>query len=301
MKKCGFIIFLCSISIVINPAKGSYVLIISSLNIPLYGDLEKEITKSISIPVKFINLESGTNAEYIQMTIRKTQPSEIITIGKKATKLGLNYHGTIPLIYCMVVFPEEIIPKNEKQVYGISMMAKPEHFVKLIENLTQVEKVFVLYDPKYNENYLNALKETNASFKIEIISPPEEKKILNWKPDTKEKCAVILLPTTHLLTDEVISYLCKLSVINSFPIIGFSPNQIKNGAALSLFLDNKSISTKIIEIENSLNRKENISTSWPYILYPGNSKVSYSLKLCSSLSLNTERIKEVGGIEVENQ
>lgn len=171
----------------------------------------------------------------------------IITIGKDAYGKLLPIKGANPLIYTMVLFPDNSKLPHPPDVMGVAMIPSPGRQLQILRECVGINSVTIFVNPEINAQFvsdLDKLAPKDLEYSLKKIS--SERQFLNSLDENfPASDAILLIPEPTVLTEEGIKKLVRRSYEERKPIIGFAPMYLGLGAALSLSVS-ETITAKVV-------------------------------------------------------
>lgn len=175
----------------------------------------------------------------------------IVTVGTTATADVLRKVHNIPVLFSMVLDPENIL-QNRTDVVGASLNIPFTLQIELISKvLPRVETVGLLYDPEKSENtvqeYLTLAKHSDFHLKaFPVTSPKELPKALSKV--SKETDALLGIVDSSVYTSRTTEFIIRYTIKNQLPFIGISPSYVKAGALCSLVFDSRDVGRQTAQL-----------------------------------------------------
>jgi putative ABC transport system substrate-binding protein len=187
----------------------------------------------------------------------KVKPDLILAIGVWALQVVSERGKDIPIVYAMVLNPQNVIKAGAKNITGASMNVPVELTTNLFNELSpKIRRVGVIYNPIHTENLVRqgriaARQRGLQLIAKEIRSPKEAIAALDSIQD--EIDALWILPDDTNLVSEVTQYMLLFSYRQRIPLIGLSERQAEIGALLSVsFASSEDIGRQAGELANTI-------------------------------------------------
>lgn len=187
----------------------------------------------------------------------KVKPDLILAIGVWALQVVSERAKDIPVVYAMVLNPQNVIKAGAKNITGASMNVPVELTTNLFNELSaKIRRVGVIYNPIHTENLVRqgriaARQRGLQLIAKEIRSPKEAIAALDSIQD--EIDALWILPDDTNLVSEVTQYMLLFSYRQRIPLIGLSERQAEIGALLSVsFASSEDIGRQAGELANAI-------------------------------------------------
>ena len=209
-------------------------LILLSLRIRPYEALAKEMVNEFEgYQTKAVYLDEDPKAP---SRIPKMKPSVIVTVGQEAIKTSIPYRDGIPLVYTMVLFPNQILPEAQSGISGIAMIPSPERQLKVLKEGFNLHRIGLVYNPDLTgflvEHFEGHSPQGIACEAIPVRSEGELLKRL--KSGLGGIDGLLLIPDPTVLTEQGIKTIISTCFEEKIPLIGFSPMYLDLGAAFTL-------------------------------------------------------------------
>ncbi len=203
--------------------------------------------------------------------IRSRTPDLILAIGINAALLAKEEFRDIPVVYCMVMYPEkyDFATAIRNNLKGISLkISVKDQMVALRSIIPELKRVGIIYNP-YNTEHLvkeaeNILKNLGVDLVTEKINsgklvPEAFRKLLNKGIDV-----YWLTADPTVVTIDSFRFLLVSAFDNNIPLMAYSEKFVEAGALLSLSPDYFSIGKQAAGIANEFLEGSN-SASTPVI------------------------------------
>jgi putative tryptophan/tyrosine transport system substrate-binding protein len=187
----------------------------------------------------------------------KVKPDLILAVGVWALQVVSERAKDIPVVYAMVLNPQNVLKAGAKNITGASMNVPVEITTNLFNELSpKIRRVGVIYNPVHTENLVRqgriaARQRGLQLIAKEIRSPKEAIAALDSIQD--EIDALWILPDDTNLVSEVTQYMLLFSYRQRIPLIGLSERQAEIGALLSVsFASSEDIGRQAGELANTI-------------------------------------------------
>ncbi|MCP4400720.1 MAG: hypothetical protein GY801_25890 [bacterium] len=175
----------------------------------------------------------------------------IVTVGTTATVDVLRKVHDIPVLFSMVLDPENILQKHSA-VVGASLNIPFKLQIELISKvLPRVKTVGLLYDPGKNEDtiqrYLTQAKQSDLRLKAFPVTSPKEIPTALSKV-RKETDALLGIVDSSVYTSRTTEFIIRYTIKNQLPFIGISPSYVKAGALCSLVFDSRDVGRQTAQL-----------------------------------------------------
>lgn len=179
----------------------------------------------------------------------------IVTVGTSASAEVARTITKIPIVFSMVLDPQEVIPQRAN-IVGASLNIPVEFQLKLIkETLPAVKTVGVIYDPHKNAEYVRRLEVVAPQFRLTIKGFPviSQKAIPDALEQVKEETDALLgIVDNTVYTSRTTEFIIRFTVQKYVPFIGLSASYVKAGALCSLVFDNYDIGRQTAQLAEKI-------------------------------------------------
>jgi putative ABC transport system substrate-binding protein len=244
MPRTKFLLFiLCFIFLTVwcHAAERVVVSVVFSSDIEAYtqawnGFEEFLGEKKVSLWVSEYNLNKEEPTE-IYSKIDKEKPDIVVTLGSQASKLAKEKIKEIPVVFCMIFHPKQMIGSN---ITGVSMEIPAEIQIKGIkEILPDAKNIGLIYSPGSKADYeaiswIYGLK----GFKLITRKVDSEEELSSALKDISGQIDFFLMiPDSKIYSPISVKHLLIQSLREEFPVIGLSSLYTKAGALFSFDCD----------------------------------------------------------------
>lgn len=210
----------------------------------------RESLKQSGVPV-VIKEYMCTQDKCVIIKEELTKPDLIFTLGTQSTRCSMNSIHDIPILFSMVLDPEES-GLNAENLTGVSLNIPFKEYGRILKKIFRKNcTIGVLYNPEENASFVKEAAEVARSMQFKIKSSA----IVSLK-DFNDVSHNLL---THIdvfwfIADTVVCQpvLVKKILQDCFkhkvPVIGLSPYYVKAGALFSLNCDYKDIGRQAGEL-----------------------------------------------------
>lgn len=172
-------------------------------------------------------------------------------IGTNALIFANDETDNIPIVYCLVLKPEQYVTK-ERNMTGIAFMASVKFQAQKLKLINpDIKRIGVMYDPG---NSSSLIKESKLIFKesgIDLIA----KKVYSTKAvpavlrSLEGKVDMLwLIPDGTVLTEESFAYMVSYSLQKNFPILTHAESFVRTGCLISFSVDYFGVGKQAAEI-----------------------------------------------------
>lgn len=244
MNKYLLIIFFLIIHIPGIDAYGLDVLSINSRDVDAYNkSLEgfKSVVKADYRDFVFTGDDEEIK-KIIYKSISTKKPDIILAIGRDSMLALQDRYYNIPVVYCMVMYPEKLdLDKFRNKVTGVTLKVPINTQISTMKAIMpKVKTLGVVYDPMHSKAVIKEAREVSKRLGVDLVIgkinsrkavPNVVRKIIN-KID-----AFWLIPDATIISVEAFEFLHLITLEKRMPLIAFSEGLVKNGALASLAAD----------------------------------------------------------------
>ena len=230
-------ILLISVLLVALPALADELLILQSRRERAATELRSSVTRTVPVTTRVVILSDYAEVDLPRL-VREEQPAVILTIGEPALKAARKIRG-VPVVAVMALSlgANRSVPAN---VTGIDLRISPERYLKVFKALG-LKRVGVEYDPARSGVYLAKAQHAAAQAGVELVlrpvtQPAEGVKQLNGLKGSVTD-GLWLVPDASVVTALNLEANGSFSLEQRKPIVSYTKEHLKKGAAISLDLD----------------------------------------------------------------
>ncbi len=286
VTKLGLVLFLISFSQWCFAAEeAATVAVIFSSEIAPYqqawqGFKEFFERKKIALQIYTYSLKQQ-ETEAIYSKIKKQKQDIILTIGSGASKSARQNVTHIPVVFSMVLNPQEFVSSN---ITGVSLNIPVILQLREIKRLLpDLKKIGTIYSPETLHLY-NEISQACGELDCQLIS----RKVSSGenisgalKSISDEIDCFLMIPDTGIYFPKAVEYLLIEGLKRKFPVIGLSSYYTRAGALVSFECDYHDIGMQAGEIALKILEGQRPDTILP--VAPG--KVRFSLNLLTAKHL----------------
>lgn len=144
-------------------------------------------------------------------------------------------------LYAAILNPRKHIPAPSPEVCGVPLNIPVSEQIRAIhQGLPQARRIGILFDPENNEDFYAAAAEAGAKrgLSVEPLRARAKKEIpeiLRSRLDAVD--AIWLIPDATIISETLIEYIIKTSLLRQTPVVGYNQFFHASGAALSFVFD----------------------------------------------------------------
>jgi len=180
------------------------------------------------------------------LSIKKTPPDLVLSVGSTATEVAYNEGRRFPVIFTMVQYPEDSgFTRGRKAARGnfsgVSLDVSPWlQFETLRRIAPWVKRIGVLYDPSDTSSAVAEARAAARDHTVELIavpvySPARVPEVLNSLSGRID--ALWSVADSTVFNSKSIKYVISFALRNRIPFIGISSYFVREGALLSVSPD----------------------------------------------------------------
>lgn len=178
------------------------------------------------------------------------QYDALVAVGPGALRYLQSRVGVVPLLFGMVLNPENIITNSATSCSGVSLnIPIEEQFSALVESFPWAARVGVLFDPANNQAWFDRAELVAEVMGLEIIplqvNRSNGRLAIDGKLTTLD--ALLFIPDKTIIYRTVIQYVIKQAVFQGIPTIGYNQFFLDSGTALSFIIDYEKIGQQVAE------------------------------------------------------
>jgi putative tryptophan/tyrosine transport system substrate-binding protein len=238
--------------------------------------------KNVALWVSKYSLKEQSPEKIIPQ-ISAEKPQVIFALGTKAQRMARLSFRTIPIVYALVLEPEDVKDPN---MTGVLMDIPAKMRVNEIRRICPDRKRFgIIYS---EESATKAVEIVQYCFELglsvnarKVTSEKELPDALTEMVNKKIDC-FIMVPDTRIYFPQSVKYLLQESIKNKFPVIGLSRFYTKDGALLSFDCDYPDLGRQAAELTLQI-----LNGAKPESLKPVNPRKT-------DVSLNTAIAEKIG-------
>ncbi|MDX8410783.1 MAG: ABC transporter substrate-binding protein [Mariprofundaceae bacterium] len=220
-------------------------------------------------------------------SIRTRSPDHILVLGEESMLAIAGKVTDIPVLYCMVLNPEEKLSQDMHNLTGVSMNVPPDKQMEVLSLLVpSAKKIGVLYDPEEVEHFIQAGRVATTKYRLQLeaqavsssIQAVQEAKAMMSRID-----AFWMVPDRTVTTIDLVKYLLFNARKQGIPLIGVSEKYVRAGSLFAFTAENEALGRQAAEMSNLL-----LNGSGPRDLPPQMArdvKLSINSKVAKSLGL----------------
>jgi putative ABC transport system substrate-binding protein len=259
--------------------------VVISSDIYVYKQAVQGIKQELAADIREYELHGDEQeGRRIMQAILLWKPDVVLTIGPLATVMANSYLKEIPVVFCMVLNPEQKGLKGGK-IGGISMNIEADEQLKLIKRtLPQAKKVGVLYSSA-SDKTIKAAQRAAKKMKIDLIALRVEER--QEVPDKlKELISQMdvfwMLPDNLVIDRESFKFIMLTTLENQIPVLGYSKNIAKAGALFSLAVNSEAVGRQAARLVINIIKKNQPQFD---IFFPEEIEYALNLHIAQTMGL----------------
>jgi putative ABC transport system substrate-binding protein len=183
-----------------------------------------------------------SNEAAIFARVQRAKPDVMITIGSHATASALANSKSEPIVFSMVLYPEQSgFAANRSRVTGASLDIPPDvQFAFVQRLLPDARRVGVLYHPSETGTVVEAARTVATARGLTLVakSITEHDDVVDALEALMEEVDVVWsVADGYVFTPQVTSALILASLRRGVPLIGLSTAHVRAGALAALYCD----------------------------------------------------------------
>ena len=261
------------------------VAILSSMKIRPYELIAQAIQREVKgAETSILYLDQDPEAP---SRISKMNPSAILTVGQEAFKAAIPLRGDAPLVFTMVLFPQEVLSHTEQGVSGIGMIPSPRCQLPILRNGFHFKHILIFYNPSVTGFMAEHFRDEAPPGMTLTLGPVDSdaELVRRLQAGLDDVDAVLLIPDPTVLTEQGLRSLITACYSSSVPLVGFSPMYLNLGAAVTLSVTEDQTAEMAVALASSSEvRGERMDD----VYYPLTCRIQVSRKAKSRLGLGVD-------------
>jgi len=173
-------------------------------------------------------------------TLDEAKFSVLVAVGPEALRYLLPRAGAVPLVYGMVLSPENVVGAAGKLPCGVSLnIPVKSQFAAIRQHFPAVARLGVLFDPENNRAWFENASAVAASMGLELVPLRVNRQSakLDILGDFSSLDVILFIPDKTIISKAVIQHVIKQAVLHRTPVVGYNQFFHDSGAALNLIID----------------------------------------------------------------
>jgi putative ABC transport system substrate-binding protein len=228
-------------ALVPGPAAAGPVVVLKSKSIPAYDRALLGLRAGYGGALITFDLGGRIeNGPAIARVIAARKPGALVTIGAKAAQVARAHLASVPLVYCLVLHPEDM-GLSGKGVHGIPLRVPASEQIQALRRLApRVRRLGLLANPRTAAGMVREAQEAARAAGVTVI--------LAEVTDAKEVPAALerlfskiealwLLPDSAIVSEASLRFLLLESFRRRLPVLAFGKDLVRRGALVALSPD----------------------------------------------------------------
>ncbi len=232
-------------------AKEKMVGVLISQEIVPYVSMVEGLESRIKDPVQRFFLDeagkpyslSGRNA-----TLNPPMYDALVAVGPEALHYLKAQAGSTPLVYGMVLNPDNVVDGPQALPCGVSLnIPAAAQFSSILQHIPYLKRLGVLFDPDNNQAWFEnaAAVAADRGFDLLPLQVSRQDGRLNMVGEFSRLDAILFIPDKSIISKAVIQYVIKQGVINNTPVIGYNQFFADSGAAFNFLIDYQGVGQQV--------------------------------------------------------
>lgn len=188
--------------------------------------------------------------------IRARNPDHILVIGGEAMAALAGEVTDIPILFSMVLSPQDKLKENYENLTGVAMNVAPEKQMAILDALfPSAHRVGVVYQPEESRSLIKAGERALSKQKkqLDAMSISTQKDaIMHLKMALDQNQAYWMIPDQLMRSRELVRYLFFASKKQKKALIGLSDKYVRAGALFALSVQNRQLGEQAGELSNRI-------------------------------------------------
>jgi putative ABC transport system substrate-binding protein len=180
--------------------------------------------------------------EHLADQLQKQSYQAAVGIGPQAMNFLWEKNRTeLPILFSMVLHPEQVVPQNSLPLCGISLSIPVDIQLQSIEHfLPERRRIGLLFHPDHNQDFYEQSVKAARERDLRIIPLPitdqgAVDQVLNQH--LSEVDALWMIPGQALTSKKIVEYIIKQALYARVPVIGYNRFFYESGAAVAFVFD----------------------------------------------------------------
>ena len=233
------------------PSRAAEVLILQSSHSPGYDDALRGFHAVSKKSHRSIVLSDYAEVDVYRI-VKEERPRLVLALGDSALEAARKVRDVPVLAILAFSLPQQ--KHAADNIGGITMLAAPEQYLKLF-NAMGARKIGVLYDPAKTGRYLKRFERDSQQLGLSVMAEPvtNHREIQSKLEKMHGKVdALWMLPDSTVFTTLNKEAFILFSMTHKVPVVTFSSQHLKDGAAASLDVDHFDIGVQAGEMTVSM-------------------------------------------------
>ena len=172
--------------------------------------------------------------------LNPAQYAVLVAVGPEALRYLLPRVGPVPLVYSMVLSPENVVGAVDKLPCGVSLnIPVKDQFAAIRRHFPTVARLGVLFDPENNRAWFEDASAVATAMGLELVPLRVNRQSakLDIIGDFTQVDTILFIPDKSIISKAVIQHVIKQAVLHRIPVVGYNQFFYDSGAALSFIID----------------------------------------------------------------
>ncbi|HUK55251.1 MAG TPA: ABC transporter substrate-binding protein [Nitrospiria bacterium] len=286
-------VFLCLVfwttTVVLQPAGAfsAQVAVIKSQDLLPYDQAVEGFRRQTQTDVVEYNMRGNADegAKIVEQ-VKRLKPAAVLAVGSKAAGLAKAGLPGIPLVYCLVIDPNQYGLQNGN-VIGIGLeIPVQSQFKTFITVAPALKRIGVLYDPTKTSGLIRSAEDEARRLKLELVK--SEVRTSDEIPGAIQKLlpqiqGLWMVPDSTVITNDSFQFILLETLEKGVPFMAFSDSFVKAGALLALSPDYTAIGKQSSALVDQVIRSG--VPDQGKVIYPETARLTINLKTARILGL----------------
>jgi putative tryptophan/tyrosine transport system substrate-binding protein len=202
------------------------------------------LAEGANAKVQVFSLEKfkGKSRDVLKQSLAGESFDLFVAVGPEAVRLASEEPvlEKMTWLYSMVLNPPKVFGQAETAC-GVPLDIPAQRQLEMIaQGLTSVKRLGLLYDPRYNSEFLTKAATEAPSLDLKIVPLKVSSKrdipvVLKQQWDNID--ALWLIPDQTVISESIVQYIIKDALFKKIPVIGYNRFFYESGAALAFVFD----------------------------------------------------------------
>jgi len=228
-----------SVGVLISREIVPYVAMVEGLESRIHDPVQRFFLDEEGKPYSL----GGRNA-----TLNPQMFDALVAVGPEALHYLKTQAGSTPLVYGMVLNPDNVVDDPQKMPCGVSLnIPAAAQFSSILQHIPDLKRLGVLFDPGNNQAWFKsaAVVAADRGFDLIPLQVSRQGGRLNMVGEFARLDAILFIPDKSIISKAVIQYVIKQGVINNTPVIGYNQFFADSGAAFNFLIDYQRVGQQV--------------------------------------------------------
>lgn len=263
------------------------VVILSSLKIGPYQTLAESMRENMrgrDVRILYLDETPGAAAQLPDLA-----PSAIVTVGQEALRQAIARRDRTPLVFTMVLFPQDILPKEAPGITGIAMVPSPRQQLLILHEGLGLKRVTLFYNPAVTEFLVGHFRQlAPPGMEVRPVPLSSYAELVSKLPrELEETEGVLLVPDPTVITEQGLKSLITSCYTAGLPVVGFSPMYLELGAALTLSVPPGDVARQAVSMAGA--REQESGDQLGRVYYLKSCLIQVNAKAVTKLNLKVDQ------------